>query len=234
MEAEDAPRVLAVDDDLTILKIVQLILEDAGFEVWTASSGRQALQILEERGLPHLALVDIMMPGMNGLELCRQIHQSLDLPVIILTSVSDVKTVVEAIDEVAEDYVTKPFEPDELVARTRRLLRRIGDYSYALESRVRIDEHLALEFGRRRAIVDGRSVELTPIETKLLYLLVRSAGRTLQNAYLLRRLWPMEDAFEEALRTHVWRLRKKIAATPRRYLETVRGVGYRFRAPTRS
>ncbi len=231
METPAVHRVLAVDDDQTILKVVELTLEDAGFEVWLASSGSEALELLERRGLPHLALVDIMMPEMNGLELCRRIHQSLDLPIIMLTSVKDVGTVVEAIDQVAEDYVTKPFEPVELVARTRRLLRRIGDYSYSLEPRVRIDEHLSLEFARRRAIVDGRSVELTPIETKLLYLLVRAAGRTLQNPYLLHRLWPMEEAYEEALRTHVWRLRKKIAAGSGRYVETIRGVGYRFRAP---
>lgn len=228
MKPETGYRVLAVDDDRTFLEIVHLTLEQAGFEVWTASSGRQALELLEERGLPHVALVDIMMPEMNGLELCRQIHQSLDLPIIILTSVKDVRTVVEAIDEVAEDYITKPFEPAELVARIRRLLRRIGDYSYTLESRVRIDEHLSLEFARRRAIVDGQPVELTPIETKLLYLLVRSAGRTLQNAYLLRRLWPLEEAYEESLRTHVWRLRKKISNRRLGYVETVRGVGYRF------
>lgn len=231
MEAPAVYRALVVDDDPTILKIVELTLEEAGFEVWLATSGAEALRVLEQRGLPHVALVDIMMPEMDGLELCRRIHQSLDLPIIMLTSVKDVRTVVETIDEVAEDYVTKPFEPDELVARTRRLLRRIGDYSYSLERRVRIDERLLVEFARRRVIVDGRPVDLTPIETKLLYLLVRSAGRTLQNAYLLHRLWPVEEAYEEALRTHVWRLRKKIGDSPRRYVKTVRGIGYRFRAP---
>ncbi len=229
MEIPSVHRVLAVDDDPTILKVVELTLEEAGFEVWMASSGADALRLLEQRGLPHVALIDIMMPEMDGLELCRQIHQSLDLPIIMLTSVADVNVVVEAIDEVAEDYITKPFEPAELLARTRRLLRRIGDYSYSLESRVRIDAHLSLEFAARRAFVDGRPVELTPIETKLLYLLVRSAGRTLRTAYLLRRLWPMEEAFEEALRTHVWRLRKKISPESSRYIETVRGLGYRFR-----
>ncbi len=231
MELESEYRVLAVDDDPTILKVVQVTLEEAGFEVWLATSGADALRLFEKRGLPHVALVDIMMPEMDGLELCRQIHQSLDLPIIMLTSIDDVSVVVESIDEIAEDYITKPFEPAELVARTRRLLRRIGDYSYSLKSRVDIDEDLSVEFATRKALVNGRLVELTPIETKLLYLLVRSAGRTLQNAYLLHRLWPVEEAYEEALRTHVWRLRKKIATDPRRYVETVRGVGYRFRAP---
>ncbi|MCP3957139.1 MAG: response regulator transcription factor [bacterium] len=115
------------------------------------------------------------------------------------------------------------------MARTRRLLRRIGEYSYTLEPRTRVSEHLSMELASRVAVVDGRRVELTPIETKLLYLLVRSAGHTLQSVYLLRRLWPREEAFEESLRTHVWRLRKKLAEAPDRYIETIRGVGYRFR-----
>ncbi len=230
MEEHPLPRILAVDDDEGIRIVVRATLQSAGFEVWSAASGPEALELLERRGLPHVALVDIMMPDMSGLELCRKIQEYIDLPVIMLTSVDDVRTVVDAIDTVAEDYVVKPFQPDELVARVRRLLRRIGDYSYTLEPRIRVDDRLSVELARRQAIVDGRTVELTPTETKLLYILMRGGERTVRTDYLLRRLWPLEEVYEESLRTHVWRLRKKIEPSARkpRYVITRRGVGYSF------
>ena len=223
-------RILLVDDDPVIRHLYARILEEGGFEVWPTSSGPEALRLLEQKGLPHLAVIDIKMPGMSGIELGRKLQGLADLPVIMVTSVDDIGIVVETIDTVAEDYIRKPVEPAELVARVRRVLRRIGDFSYALEPRIKIDDRLEVEFARRLAFVEGRPVELTPTENKLLYLLMRSAGRTLLTDYLLRRLWPDEEAFEDSLRNHVWRLRKKIEETPRRprYVITKRGLGYRF------
>ena len=123
------------------------------------------------------------------------------------------------------------FQPDFPIRQQLPLeLRRIGDFSYALEPRVRIDERLEVELARQLVYVKGTPVELTPTETKLLYLLMRSAGHTLLTGYLLKRLWPLEEVFEDALRTHVYRLRKKVEASPRRprYILTRRGFGYTF------
>lgn len=223
-------RILTVEDDPSNRILTQTALEAAGFEVWSAASAEEALDILEKRGLPHLALFDIMMPGLDGLQLARKIQEFIDLPIIMLTSVTDKATLVDAIDGVAEDYINKPFHHGELVARVRRLLRRIGDYAYTQDPRIQIDDRLAVEFAKRRVIIENREVELTPTETKLLYILLRSAGRPVQTDYLLRRLWPMEDVFEEALRTHVYRLRQKIEVSPKKpkYVLTLRGLGYTF------
>lgn len=225
-------RILIVDDDPVARRIAGAALSEAGFEVWMADSGPQALEILDTRGLPHVALLDMKMPEMGGLELSDRLQELVDLPIIMMTVVTDTQTIVETIRSVAEDYITKPFQPEELVARVERLLRRIGDFSYALEPRIRVDDRLELEFARRLAVVDGQPVDLTPTENKLLYILMRSAGHTVMTEYLIQRLWPLEHVVEDALRTHVYRLRKKIERFPRspRYVVTKRGLGYSFPA----
>ncbi|MEM7349192.1 MAG: response regulator transcription factor [Acidobacteriota bacterium] len=223
-------RILTVDDDLAISELLRSEFELAGYKVWSASSGQEALEILETRGLPHLAVIDIMMPGMTGIELCARIQEFIDLPIIMLTGVSDTRTVVDTIRRLAEDYIVKPFEPAEVIVRVERLLRRIGDFSYAQEPRARIDDRLEIEFARQTAWVSGQPVVLTPTENKLLYILMRNAGHTMLTGFLLRRLWPNEDVYEDTLRTHVYRLRKKIEASPRKphYILTRRGFGYLF------
>ena len=224
--------VLVVDDDPAILRLVRDKLDRAGFEVWTATSGQHALDVIDRRGLPHLAIVDIMMPEMGGFEFCRTVQEFTDLPVIMLTAVDEEETVIRGIEHFAEDYITKPFSPRELVARVQRVLRRIGDFAYALDPVTRVDDHLAVDLAHQRALVDGQPVDLTPTETKILYILMRNAGRTVTIDFLLRRLWPLEDVFEDALRVHVHRLRQKTEAVPGqpRYIVTERGLGYRFAA----
>ena len=223
-------RVLVVDDDPVILRLVKDKLDRAGFEVFTADSGEEAVNVIARRGLPHLAIVDINMPGMDGFEFCRSVQEFTDLPVIILTAVDEEETIIRGIQHFAEDYVTKPFSPRELVARVQRVLRRIGDFAYALDPVTRVDDRLAVDFAHQRAIVDGQPADLTPTETKIVYILMRNAGRTVTTDFLLRRLWPLEEVFEDTLRVHVHRLRQKIEANPRkpRYVVTERGLGYRF------
>lgn len=225
-------RILVVDDDPAILHLVKDKLDRAGFEVFTATSGQHALDVIDRRGLPHLAIVDIMMPGMDGFELCRTIQQFTDLPVIMLTAVDEEETVIRGIEHFAEDYITKPFSPRELVARVQRVLRRIGDFAYALDPVMRVDDRLAVDFAHQQAVVDEQPVPLTPTETKLLYILMRNAGRIVTTDFLLRRLWPLEEVFEDTLRVHVHRLRQKIEPTlvQPRYIVTERGVGYSFPA----
>jgi DNA-binding response OmpR family regulator len=223
-------RILVVDDDPFILRLVGDKLDRAGYEVLRASSGREALDLIERSGLPHLAIVDINMPGMDGFDFCQVVQEFSDLPVILLTAVGDEETVIRGIDFCAEDYVTKPFSPRELLSRVRRVLRRIGDFAYTLEPITEVDDRLAVDFVHRRAIVDGHPVSLTPTETKLLHVLMRNAGRTVTYDALLQRLWPLDEVYEDTLRVHVHRLRTKIGRTRAglAYIVTKRGTGYTF------
>lgn len=229
-------RVLVVDDDPTILGLVRPHLEAAGFEVATAGSTDAALELIAARGLPHLAIVDINMPGRSGLEFCREVHRYSDLPIIMLTAVDDESTTVVAIRDFAEDYVTKPFRPRELAARATRVIRRMSDFSYAAARELVVDDDLSIDFANCRATLDGDRVRLTTTEAKILHILVRGAGKPVRTSYLLRRLWPEGNVFEDSLRVHVHRLRRKIEPEPRRpvYLLTERGVGYSFRVPSPS
>lgn len=227
-------RILAIDDDPFNLRIVSHALEQSGYKVVTAGSGEEALSAITQHGLPHLAIVDIHMPpGMSGFEFCRTIHQFSDLPVIMLTAVNEESTVVEGLEEHAEDYIIKPFNPGELTARVRRVLQRMGDFAYELRSLTRVDERLEIDFPGRQALVNGKPVSLTPTETKLLYILMRSAGHTVNTDFILRRLWPLEPAYEDRLHVHMHRLRRKIEdkkdKSRPRYISSERGVGYTFR-----
>lgn len=226
-------RVLTVDDDPATLLMVERALSNAGFDVWAAPSGEEAMKVLRRKGLPHLVVVDLLMPGMGGFELCRQIKEGSDVPLIVLTSVDTKDTVVDAIERFAEDYIVKPFDPRELVARSNRVLRRMGEFAYLLEPLTTVDDHLSIDFVQQRAVLDGREVELGPIESKLLYLLMKGAGRPQPNAHLLGRIWPNQEVFEDTLRVHVHRLRRKIEPRPEapRYVRTERGIGYSFPAP---
>jgi DNA-binding response OmpR family regulator len=144
--------------------------------------------------------------------------------------VAEEETIVCGIERCAEDYIIKPFSPRELLARVQRLLRRIGDFAYTLDPVVQVDDRLAVDFAHQQVTVEGRSVALTPTETKLLYILMRNAGRTVTTDFLLRRLWPLEGVFEDTLRVHIHRLRQKIETNPNQphYIATERGMGYRF------
>lgn len=226
----ETQRILVVDDNTYTLRIVQHTLDQAGFEVSTAISGEEGLQLINRHGLPHLAIVDLHMPEMSGFEFCRIIHEFSDVPVIMLTAASAEETVIEGLEEHAEDYMIKPFNPPELIARVRRVLARMEDYTYTLESTTRIDDRLLINFPLREATVGGQPVSLTPTETKLLYILVRNAGRTVTTDFLLNRIWPLEDAREDRLHVHIHRLRGKIEQDPNEpyYILAERGIGYSF------
>ena len=218
-------RILIVDDDAMAREILKRILEHAGYEVMTAGSGPEALRKLHE-GIPHLVVVDLMMPEMDGFELCRRIKSHLDVPIVILSAVAAVESKVEGLQMYAEDYVVKPFEKEELVARVQRVLRRYGESAG-------VEQHLQINFVQHWARVRGQQVTLTPTESKLLFLLVRNAGRVVTNETLLAKAWAGdEEAYEEGLRVHISRLRSKIEPNPSKpiYIQTKRGVGYRFSA----
>jgi DNA-binding response OmpR family regulator len=223
-------RILVIDDDPDLLRLVSSKLDLSGFEVLTADSGQQALDIIKRHGLPHLAIVDLMMPVMSGFEFCEIVQEFSDLPVIMLTAVDEEETVIRGIQLFAEDYVTKPFSPRELVARVERVLRRMGDFAYTLAPVVKVDDRLAVDFTHQQITIDGQQRDLTPTETKILYILMRNAGRAVTTDFLLRRLWPLEEVFEDTLRVHIHRLRQKLEPAPAqpRYVITERGLGYSF------
>jgi DNA-binding response OmpR family regulator len=223
-------RILVVDDDPAIQHLIRSKLENAGFEVLIADNGQDALDVIRRRGLPHLAVVDINMPVMDGFAFCEVVQTFSDLPVIFLTAVDEEETIIRGIEYFAEDYVTKPFSPRELLARVQRVLRRIGDFSYALAPAIPVDERLVINFAAQQAIVEGVPIDLTPTETKILYILMQNAGRVVSTDFFLRRLWPLDQVFEETLRVHIHRLRQKIEPEPGkpRHVVTERGEGYRF------
>ena len=225
-------RILIVDDDAMAREILKRILEHAGYEVMTAGSGPEALRKLHE-GIPHLVVVDLMMPEMDGFELCRRIKSHLDVPIVILSAVAAVESKVEGLQMYAEDYIVKPFEKEELVARVQRVLRRYGESAGVEQPEVVIDQELQINFVQHWARVKGQQVTLTPTESKLLFLLVRNAGRVVTNETLLAKAWAGdEEAYEEGLRVHISRLRSKIEPNPGKpvYIQTKRGVGYKFGA----
>lgn len=235
MESPLEQRILVVDDSRVILLTVRKVLQDAGYVVSTAQSGEEALDLIRKTGLPHLAMVDLNMPGgMDGFQFCDALHEFSDVPVIMLSAVDEEATVVTGLERHAEDYIAKPFRSSELAARVRRVLNRMGDFAYTLDPVIRIDDHLAVNLPERQALVDGEPVLLTPTETKLLYILLKHAGRVVRTDFLLRRIWPLEEAFDDRLHAHVYRLRKKIERDPKEpvYVQSVWGTGYQFPAQT--
>lgn len=223
-------RFLVVDDEPGIIFLLKTKLELAGFDVLTANNGRQALDIVEEHGLPHLAIVDIIMPKMDGITFCKRVREFSDLPIILLTSVEDEDTIVEAINSFAEDYVTKPFRPREVVARVKKVFSRYESQVFSPEVVTCIDERLSFDFTHQQVIVVDKIVKLTPTENKLMHIFYMHQGKVLPGEFLQRRIWPREAVIDGALRINIFRLRKKIEVDAKdpQYLQTIRGKGYRF------
>ena len=231
LSESDTQRILAVDDDPSILFVLEKALQLEGFEVAGVDGADAAEAWIERNGLPHLAVIDIQMPGRSGIDLSREIRKYSDLPIVLLTAVTSERTMAETLEEFAEDYVTKPFHPRVLVARIRRVLDRVADFSYALAPILKIDDGLAIDFPGQRVIKgDLSEASLTPTESKILFILVRGRGRVIASDFLLRRVWPREEVFEDSLRVHIHRLRHKIEADPSKpvYVRTERGLGYSF------
>jgi DNA-binding response OmpR family regulator len=221
-------RILVVDDDPNLLVVLAEQLRDDGFDVSTARDGQEALRRLEA-GWPDLILVDLTMPRMDGLALARQIKAQADLPIIVLSAVDTADSKVRLLDEVAEDYVSKPYHYPELRARIQRVLRRLGD-RIPRQSLV-LGPKLTLDLHRRNATVGGKEVPLTPTESRLLRALAANLGEIVATETLLARGW---SDTEEAEPSYVWvsmrRLRQKIEADPDHpvHLLTARGIGYRL------
>jgi DNA-binding response OmpR family regulator len=223
-----AQRILLVDDDPHLLVVLSEQLRDDGYDVATARDGQEALRRLEA-GWPDLILLDLMMPRVDGLALARQIKAEADLPIIVLSAIDTADSKARLLDEVAEDYVAKPYHYPELRARVQRVLRRLGD-RIPRQSLV-LGPDLTLDLHRRAATVRGREVRLTPTESRLLHALAANLGEVVSTETLIARGWAET---EEADASYVWvsirRLRQKVEVDPDRpvHLLTVRGIGYRL------
>jgi two-component system KDP operon response regulator KdpE len=220
------PKVLVCDDEDQILRGLRVILRDAGFEALPASTGEDALDVAAVSH-PDAAIVDLVLPDIDGVEVCRRLREWSEIPIIVLSAVGEEDAKVRALAAGADDYVTKPFGPRELVARLQAVLRRS---SAEPEEAVISADGLELDLAARVVRRDGDEVHLTPKEFDLLRTLARNRGRLITHRELLSSVWgPGYAEDTQVLRAHVANLRRKIEpADGPRYIKTDPGVGYRF------
>ncbi len=222
----EAPRILVCDDEPQILRALGVILRDAGYETVPASSGEEALDRAAVRP-PEAAIIDLMLPDIDGVKVTERLREWSEMPVIVLSAVGEEAEKVRALAAGADDYVTKPFGPPELVARLEAVLRRAQPE--AVEPLI-VAEGLEIDLAARVVRRDGEPVHLTPTEFELLRVLARNRGRLMTHRALLVEVWGPEYADDfQVLRAHVANLRRKIEPPDGpRYVRTDPGVGYRF------
>ena len=222
--------ILVVDDEERMVRFIRLNLEHDGFQVIEAYNGMEAINQVRSN-LPDLVLLDIMMPDIDGFEVLRIIRETSTVPVIMLTAKGEEDDRVRGLELGADDYVTKPFSPRELVSRVRAVLRRTDTVSASAHGLIEVDDRLKLDFDRREIWVDDELVKLRPTEYRLLYHLVQNAGWVITHDQLLAKVWGYEYRDEpHYVRLYINYLRKKLEEDPAnpKYILTERGVGYRF------
>jgi two-component system KDP operon response regulator KdpE len=226
-------RILVVDDDNNIIELLSSTLSLEGWQVLSATNGMEALKKAEEI-LPDLVLLDIMMPVMDGFEICRRLRQRSQIPIIALSARADVGDKIKCLNLGADDYVTKPFRVDELIARINATLRRNKIIDTNPQEPVFIYGDIKIDFKKRQVLVRGTETLLTPTEYNLLVELSINAGKTLTYDNLLSRIWGLEFVKErDYLYVHINHLREKIESEPQkpRYIVSIPRIGYRFQQP---
>ncbi|HEX8368325.1 MAG TPA: response regulator transcription factor [Pyrinomonadaceae bacterium] len=229
MSVESAKRILVVDDEPQILRALRKSLTINQFDVRTASDGEAALDLFRDWS-PDLIITDLTMPLMNGLELCREVRRFSQIPIIVLSVKGEEKIKIEALDIGADDYITKPFSIDELLARIRAALRRAPSGAAAIETKIETGD-FSIDLDARQVYVRGAEVHLTPKEFELLIYLIKNQGRIVTHRTLLDAVWGGNSTEQnEYLRVFIGQLRKKIEPNPSkpRYILTDPWVGYRF------
>lgn len=221
--------ILVVDDEVEIVRALQRSLSAHGYRVFTARSGEEAL-LLNTQHKPDLLLLDLMLPGMSGLDVCRQVRSTSNVPIIVLSVKGEERDKVQALDLGADDYIPKPFGMDEVLARIRVALRHVAQIQAGTEPRFE-NGPLLIDFALRSVQVNGREVQLTPTEYDLLKVFVTHRGKILTRQMLLTQVWGAEaHSREHSLHVYVAQLRRKIEPLPEqpRFILTIPGVGYRF------
>ncbi len=227
----DKKTILVVDDEPRVVQLISMNLELEGFRVVTAPDGYEALARIG-KDQPDLVLLDIMLPDMDGFQTLKKIRESDTIPVIFLSVKGEEFDRVHGLDLGADDYITKPFSPRELISRIKAVLRRTEARAVSQESEIVIDEDLRINFDQHRMIVRGEEIRLRPTEHRLLYQLVNNAGRLMTHETLLARVWGPEYRDEDNyVRLYITYLRQKIEKDPKhpKYILGERGLGYRFR-----
>lgn len=229
MKGTTNDRLLIVDDDRFLQENLRKLLEREGFEVETANSGEDGLNLMERKEFD-LLILDLGLPGDDGIATCRRVRRRWNFPVLMLTARSELVDKVTGFEVGADDYMTKPFEPSELVARVRAHLRRAKSYRAQAAPSGRFGR-LVIDFERRDALIDGKSVELTNREFELLSFLARNPDRAVSRATLFKSVWGYDMDFNSnSLDVYIYRIRKKIEVDPNNpvYLQTMRGFGYKL------
>ena len=220
--------VIVADDDPRLLRLVQFNLQQAGYRVLTAPDGSRALRLAETEN-PDLLLLDVRMPLMDGLEVCRRVRNFSTVPIIMVTAKDSEEDKVAGLDAGADDYLTKPFGAPELMARVRAVLRRTKLYSGDTTEPVFESDDLKVDFAQQLALRDERPINLTPTEYRIVAYLARNAGRVVTQGELLTKVWGPEYENEaHLLRVNIARLRQKIERDPStpRHVITRPGIGY--------
>lgn len=224
------PKILIVEDDPAVRDIVKIALEREGMTVEAVGDGETALESFRSTSPVDLAILDIMLPGIDGITLCQEIRRSSDIPIVMLTARDSETDVVVGLTVGADDYVTKPVSPVELVSRVRAHLRRRRMDAQSANLRYEFPG-LVVDLSRRRVWVDGEQVDLTATEFEILSFLAAHPGWVYSRQQIMQQLWD-ENFYGEARSAdvHIQRIRKKIEQDPRnpRYIQTVRGIGYKF------
>jgi two-component system KDP operon response regulator KdpE len=226
-------RILVVDDERSYIRAVEINLEARGYQVLSAEDGQTAIDLVSSEA-PDLVLLDLRMPGMDGFEVCRRIRDFTMVPVIMLTALAEDTDKVRGLDTGADDYITKPFSAEELVARVQAVLRRVRLSERRKPSSSFEAGGLQVDLTRRRVFVHGQEVHLTPTEYRLLHALIQQPGQVLVPRYLLEKVWGLGYADEHRLlRQAIHRLRHKIEDDPRnpQYIQNRPGHGYVFCFP---
>ena len=223
-------RILVVDDEERIVQFIRLNLEHDGFQVLEAFSGQQAMDRLRET-LPDLIILDVMLPDIDGFEVLRLVRENHDIAVIMLTAKGEEEDRIQGLELGADDYVTKPFSPRELVSRVRAVLRRTEGTRSDTSGLIDVDGRLKIDFDRREVWLEDELVKLRPTEYRLLFHLVQNAGWVITHDQILAKVWGYEYRDEpHYVRLYVNYLRQKLEEDPGnpKYILTERGVGYRF------
>lgn len=226
----DTRRILVVDDEPRMTRFIRMNLDLEGFSVHEAYDGKEALDRVREV-LPDLVILDVMMPKLDGFQTLQMMREVSSVPVIMLTARASEDDRVRGLELGADDYITKPFSPRELVSRVRAVLRRTEPSYASGKEPIAVDERLQIDLDRREIFVDGKPVKLRPTEFRLLYHLVSNAGWVVPHDQLLAKVWGYEYQTEtHYLRLYINYLRDKLEQDPHnpRYILTERGVGYRF------